>query len=105
MTESLQDRKVKYQHYVARAEDLASDGEVEDALKAYRQALRYTLYKNETEQIQSRIQRLESLMGFVSGIPENEDRPKHSRKWLWIGAAFCLVALFAGIGILVVQPF
>ncbi|HEY9843170.1 MAG: hypothetical protein ACAI44_31820 [Candidatus Sericytochromatia bacterium] len=105
MTESLQDRKVKYHQYVARAEDLASDGDVEDALKAYRQALRYTLYKNETEQIQSRIQRLESLMGFVSGIPENEDRPKNGRKWLWIGAAFCLVALFAGIGILVVQPF
>ncbi|PKL77356.1 MAG: hypothetical protein CVV27_05740 [Candidatus Melainabacteria bacterium HGW-Melainabacteria-1] len=104
MTESLQDRKVKFQQYIEQAEAFEEDDDHVAAVKAYRKALPYSLHKQDSDKIQKKIQKLQSLAGYVSGMPAAEERSNKGLIWGLVGSSILLLLIAVAV-VVVFKPF
>lgn len=99
--ETLEARKAKYQKYFDQGESYEDDDDLPQAIKAYRVALKYSLHKKDTDELNHRIQRLRNTQEFVNGVPETAGRnPK-----IWVALGSLIVLVVATVVALMVGAF
>ena len=100
--ETLESRKAKFREFMDKAEEFEEEDDIPKAIKAYRNALKYSLHKKDTDHINAKIKRLRNTQEFVSGVPESKGGPNP----MMLGAIGLVVLLvIAGVVIFVLKPF
>lgn len=97
--ETLETRKAKFKEFVDKGEDYEDDDNIPKAIKSYREALKYSLHKKDTDDLNTRIQRLKNTHEFVSGVPESGG----SKKGLIIGIVIGILALGGAIAAFIIM--
>ncbi|MBT9548800.1 MAG: hypothetical protein IV090_25630 [Candidatus Sericytochromatia bacterium] len=83
--DTLEQRKAKFRENMEKAEQFEDDEEFLPAIKHYREALKYSLHKKDTDHIQAKLQKLKNMAHYVSGMLEEGQAEKSGKKpWLWI---------------------
>ncbi len=93
--ETLEERKAKFNRHLQAAQDFEEDDEIAKAIRAYQQALRYSLHKKDTDAIQNKITRLKNMAGYVSGML-NDDSSAGSGSKAALIVALIVILLLAG---------
>lgn len=94
--ETLESRKAKFREWMDKATAYEEDDEIPKALKAYREALKYSLHKKDSDFIQQKIQRLRDTQEFVNGVPESKSG-NPMLLWGSIGAVALLILLAGAV--------
>jgi hypothetical protein len=104
--ETLEQRKAKYREHMGKAEQFEEDEEFSPAIKHYREALKYSMHKKDTDHIQQKITKLKNLSGYVSGmLAEGREEKPMNKSLIWGIAGLVGVVVVALAVIIMLKPF
>lgn len=101
--ETLQQRKEKFRKHMEQAKSYEKEGDLSDALKEYRKALPYSLHKHDSEHLKKKIQDMQDMMQYVTGMPEHQ-RGGGVNKLFLLGSGIILLVVLAIVMFLVIKP-
>lgn len=93
--ETLEQRKAKFKQHLEQAVELEEDEDMLSAIKHYREALKYSLHKKDSDHIQQKIQNLQKTAELVTGM-SGESQNSGSKLPL-ILAGVVLLLIVAGL--------